>query len=87
LTVINKEPVYDADVVIKHEVLRTLKSAQLLRLSAPGLESKSGVTLGDTAVSATGAWHSTSGKPVPITNAGLKLRVPRASALVASLSL
>jgi hypothetical protein len=87
LTVINKEPVYDADVVIKHEVLRTLKSAQLLRLSAPGLESKSGVTLGDAAVSATGAWHSTSGKPVPITNAGLKLRVPRASALVASLSL
>ena len=86
LTIINKEPLYDANLVLKRETLPSVKSAQLVRLSAPRLESKSGVTLGDAAVSATGAWRSTSGKPVAIHNAGLKLNVPRASALIASLS-
>jgi len=86
LTIINKEPLYDANLVLKRETSPSVKSAQLVRLSAPRLESKSGVTLGDAAVSATGAWRSTSGKPVAIHNAGLKLNVPRASALIASLS-
>jgi len=87
LTIINKEPGYDADVVIKHEMLPTLKSAQLARLSGPSLESKVGVTLGEAAVSATGTWRSTSAKPVAINNSGVKLSVHRASALVANLSL
>lgn len=82
LTIINKEPGYDANIVIKHEMLPTFQSAQLVRLSGPSLESKSGVTLGDAAVSATGTWRSTSARAIAVNNAGLKLSVPRASALV-----
>lgn len=87
LTIINRETGYDADVVIKHEMLPSLESAQLARLSGPSLENRSDVTLGDAAVSATGAWRSTSAKAVAVNNAGVKLTVHRASALVASLSL
>jgi hypothetical protein len=86
LTIINKEADYHAEVAIKHEMSASFKTAQVLQLSAPSLESKSGIALGEAAVSASGAWHPASTTSITFNNAGLKLRVPHASALVATLS-
>lgn len=85
LTIINKEPGYDAKVVIRHESLR-FQPVHIVQLSGPSLESKSGVTLGRAEVSATGAWRSASAISVASSNTGLNLDVPHASALVATLS-
>jgi hypothetical protein len=85
VTIINKEPGYDAKVVIRHDSLRS-QPAHVVRLSGPSLESKSGVTLGGAEVSATGAWRSARAISIASNNTGLTLDVPHASALVATLS-
>lgn len=86
VTIINKEPSYDANIVIKPGSLPSYKTANTLGLSAPSPASKSGVTLGSMAVSASGAWQSPGATPMAITSAGIQTSVPRASALIAFLS-
>lgn len=54
LTVINKDHTFDADVNIS--IPKLTATAQVLRLRAPSLDSKDGITLGDSAVSGSGAW-------------------------------
>jgi hypothetical protein len=50
VTLINKEPSWDAVVVINAGQSASFRSGTLVRLSAPSLESKSGVTLGGAGV-------------------------------------
>lgn len=85
LTIINKEPYYDATVVLERPLLSLFKTASVFRLSAPSLATRSGVTLAGTAVSASGTWHPEEEKSMVMHRPELKLRVGRGSALIATL--
>jgi Glycosyl hydrolase family 79 C-terminal beta domain len=80
---INKEPSTDVEVRLISPKKFTHVSA--MRLRAPSLESKSGVTLGDTEVLASGRWEP--GWPERLTVRGSEciVHLPRASAAIVRL--
>ena len=54
LTLINKEPSYDAMIMIDRSGPAVFRRGSVVRISGPSLESKSGVTLGGASVSSAG---------------------------------
>src|SRR5271166_4840463 len=82
---INKEPSTDVEVRLISPEKFTHVSA--MRLRAPSLESKSGVTLGDTEVLASGTWAPE--RPERLTVRGLEciVHLPRASAAIVRLQI
>jgi hypothetical protein len=83
LTVINKEPSRNAEILVTTK--QRIKSASVLRLSAPSLESKEGVTLGGSAVTPDGHWKPVQVQPLQKENRGWRFHIPAASAAIASL--
>jgi hypothetical protein len=85
LTLINKEPSYDATIVIDTEAHKSLRTGSLVRLSGPSLESKSGVTLGGASVSPAGIWKPAQSEQVSAIRGRFPVRIPAASAAVVTL--
>jgi hypothetical protein len=85
LTLINKEPSSDAVVEIDAGGSAPFRSASLVRLSGPSLESKSGVTLGGASVSPAGLWTSALSEDVSTSRRTFEVRVPAASAAIVTL--
>ncbi|MGA9800069.1 MAG: glycosyl hydrolase family 79 C-terminal domain-containing protein [Terriglobales bacterium] len=85
LTLINKEPSYDAAIVIDPGAHKSLRKGSLVRLSGPSLESKSGVTLGGASVSPAGSWKPAQTEEVAGSRGRFPVRVPAASAAVVTL--
>lgn len=85
LTLINKEPSCDATVVLDRESSAAFRSGQIVRLSGPSLESKSGITLGGSPVLSDGVWNSTRVERVD-SDSPWKITVPRASAAIVTLN-
>lgn len=83
LTVINKEPSRDADIVVT--IKNRVTSASALRLRGPSLESKEGVTFGGSSVTADGQWKPAHIEPLRIQGSSCRLHVPAASAAIVSL--
>ena len=83
LTLINKEPSFDGNVVV--DAPTSFRSGSLVRLSGSSLESKSGITLGDAAVSSAGLWKPAREEEVSKTRTGLQVRLPAASAAIVTL--
>ncbi len=82
-TIINKEPERSTDVIIATG--QHLRSANVLRLTGPSLESVEGVTLGGSAVMPNGQWKPSHIEPLRTQDRGCRLRVPAASAAIVSL--
>lgn len=87
LTIINKEPSYDATVVIGQESMPPIRTASAIQLSGPSIDAKSGVTLGGEMLASSGAWHPREVKQISRKIPSLTLPVARASAIVATLQL
>jgi hypothetical protein len=85
LTLINKEPSYDATIVIDAGADKSLRRGSLVRLSGPSLESKSGVNLGRASVSPAGLWKPAQTEEVAGSRGKFPVRVPAASAAVVTL--
>lgn len=84
LVIINKEPSYDATVVIDQRSFLPFKSALVMELSGPSLESNSGVTLGGSIVTSAGGWHPGERAQNARSSSYMKLGVGRASAVIAT---
>jgi len=80
ITIINKDISRDAAVSITST--ENLAKATALRLSAPSLNSKDGVTLGGAAVTANGEWKPSFLEPVSSKGGKCEIRIPAASAAV-----
>jgi len=80
ITLINKEPDLDAAVTI--EPTLPFQNGSVLRLSAPSLESSSGLTLGGATVKSDGTWSADSGQRIQTSDGRVLLHVPAASAAV-----
>ena len=80
MTLINKEPVGDTLVLV--EGLPGRKRARVLRLTAPALDAKSGVTFGGASVSVSGEWTAGVSEMVKVQGGPLQILVPSASAAV-----
>ena len=80
ITLINKEPDLDAAVTI--EPTLPFQNGSVLRLSAPSLESSSGLTLGGATVKSDGTWSADSGQSIQASDGRVLLHVPAASAAV-----
>jgi Glycosyl hydrolase family 79 C-terminal beta domain len=80
VTVINKEPALDASVSIE----RTLpfQNGSVLRLSAPSLDSSSGVSFGGTMVESDGTWRPDWGETIQGSDGKIIVPIPAASAAV-----
>ena len=80
LTIINKDGSQAAavNVALDHR----FTSAKVLRLTAPSLASKEGVTLGRANVSADGEWKPTSLEALATKNRECVVHVPAASAVI-----
>src|SRR6185437_7879757 len=85
VTLINKEPSCDAMMVIEAGASASFRSGSLVRLLGPALESKSGVTLGGTAVSSAGLWKPAQVEEVSRTGDKWQVCVPAASAAIVTL--
>jgi hypothetical protein len=85
LTLINKEPSYDATIAVEAGASAFFRRGSLVRLSGPALESKSGVTLGGANVSPGGLWKLGQTEEVNRTQGKLQVRVPAGSAAVITL--
>jgi hypothetical protein len=85
LTLINKEPSYDALMVIDAAASAPFRKGSLVRLSGPSLESKSGITLGGASISASGLWKPSQMEGVNTTQRTLQIRLPAASAAIVTL--
>jgi len=83
LTLINKEEGFDAAVLV--EGAAAFKRGSVLRLSAPSLESKTGVSFGG-AVNPEGAWHPAQPEQIQVAEGTLRVRLPGASAAVVTLN-
>jgi hypothetical protein len=86
VTLINKEPSYDAIMVIEGGASAPFRRGSLVRLSGPSLESKSGVTLGGARVSSAGLWKAGQIEEVSRTRDKWQVRVPAASAAIVTLN-
>jgi hypothetical protein len=85
VTLINKEPSYDAMMVIEAGASASFRRGSLVRLLGPALERKSGVTLGGTAVSSAGLWKPAQIEEVSKTRDKWQVCVPAASAAIVTL--
>jgi hypothetical protein len=85
VTLINKEPMSDALVVIDARQSVSFRRGSLVRLSGSSLESKSGVTLGGAGVSPAGLWKSTRIDEIISAPRTLQLHVRAASAAIVTL--
>jgi len=85
LTLINKEPVSDAVVVIGRGTSAPFRIGSVVRLSGPSLESKSGVTLGGASVSPVGLWTPIHPDEASTSRRGSQVHLPAASAAVVTL--
>jgi hypothetical protein len=83
VTIINRETSREADVEVlcKHQ----RSHATAMRLTAPSMESKDGVTLAGSAVTASGAWQPGRTEPVQVSHGLCHLRVAAGSAVLVSL--
>jgi hypothetical protein len=86
LTLINKEPSSDVRIALDRNLCSRFRSASVMRLSGPSLESDAGVTLAGSAVSADGTWNPTRVEEFSLTSPQPKLRLPRASAAILHLN-
>ena len=80
IMLINKEP--DLDVGVTIERMSHFRIGSVLRLSAPSLESKTGVTLGRAMVKTDGTWRASSEEKIKASDGKIVLRLPAASAAV-----
>ena len=80
ITLINKESNLDASVVI--EPTLPFQNGSVLRLSAPSLESNSGVTFGGATVKSDGTWHADGEEKIRASDGRVSLRLSAASAAV-----
>ena len=83
VTLINKEAASDAVVVIEGD--SRFRSASVVRLSGPSLESKSGITLAAEAVLPAGTWKTERMEEVARSQGNLKVGLPAASAALVTL--
>ena len=83
VTLINKEAASDAVVVIEGD--SRFRSASVVRLSGPSLESKSGITLAGEAVLPAGTWKTERMEEVARSQGKLKVGLPAASAALVTL--
>jgi len=82
LTLINKEPADDVRVVLDRSLCSRFRSASVMRLRGPSMESNSGVTLAGSAVSADGIWKPMRLEEFSLASPQPKLGLPRASAAI-----
>lgn len=82
VAIINKDDTHAAEARIS--VQHAYRHASAVRLSAPSLESKTGVTLGGSTVNASGQWHVATVDPIPF-KGGYSLSVPAGSAALVTL--
>jgi hypothetical protein len=80
ITVVNKEPAVDATVAIERAL--PFENGSVLRLSAPSLESGSGVLFGGAMVKSDGTWSPDLGDKIQASGGKLFLRLPAGSAAV-----
>jgi hypothetical protein len=80
ITIINKETALDANV--RMTISSTFRSAQVLRLTAPSLTAKDGVTLGGSPVSPDGRWAPRANEVLTTTGGKATVHVPAGSAAV-----
>jgi len=86
VTLINKEPSYDAMIVIEAGASAPFRRGSLVRLLGSALDSKSGVTLGGAGVSSAGLWKPAKIEEVSRTRDKWQVRVPAASAAIVALN-
>lgn len=84
VTIVNKDKLQDASINITAD--RQFRNASALRLNAPSLQSKSGVKLGDAAVTSDGHWVPTQIEQLHVSRSGCKVAVPAASAAIVILA-
>jgi hypothetical protein len=80
ITLINKEPALDANITIERAL--SFQSGSVLQLSAPSLESSSGVLFGGGMVQSDGTWRADLGEKIQASNGKVLMRLPAASAAV-----
>jgi hypothetical protein len=85
LTLINKERSRNVIIVLDRNLSSWFGRASAIRLSAPSLECKSGITLGGATVSQAGSWEAVTIEKIARTHGQLQFSLPRASALIAHL--
>ena len=85
LTVINKEASRDVAILVDQNLRSKFRSASIMRLLGPSLDSKSGITLGGSEVSEDGSWKATRVEALPSTALQGGLPLPRASAAIVHL--
>ena len=83
LTIINKEPSFDA--LIRIEAAMPFHRGSLIRLSGPSLESKFDVSLGGARVSPAGLWKPDRIEEISTSRGRLQVRLPAASAAIVTL--
>ncbi len=84
VTLVNKDLHATAEVRI--EVSGDAKLARVLRLSAPDVTSREGVTLGSETVGSDGDWRPSSGEQIRKTHGAFEIAMPRASAAVLTIA-
>ena len=84
LTLINKEQAYDHAVVIDAGAWGG-RQGSVIRLEAPSLESKSGITLGGAHIARDGSWKPMQNERLTPINGRLQFRLPAASAALVML--
>lgn len=80
VTIINKEP--SLDVSVNLSIPNDLRNGRVLRLTAPSLQAKEGVTFGDAFVSPDGTWKPRATEFVSSSTGRGTIRVPSGSAVV-----
>jgi len=85
LTLINKENSTEANVIIEPITALPFRGGSVTRLSAPSLESKSGISLGGVSVSPGGTWEPAQAEEIHRNGKGLQLRLVPASAAIVTL--
>ncbi len=83
VAIINMESSRDTevDVLCSHR----LSHAGALRLKAPSLQSKDGVTLGGSVVAPSGEWRPKQNEPLPLARGKCRIHMPAASAAIVTL--
>jgi hypothetical protein len=85
VTAINKERSSDATLVLERNLSSSFRAGSAIRLVAPSLESKSGITLGGATVSEAGSWVPVQIEEMVRTQGWFEVPLPRASAVIANL--
>lgn len=86
LVLVNFQPNGAPQRVLRLRLPRPFRAGPILRLSAPGMRAKTGVTLGAGAVGADGTWHAGAALPrVSGAPGALELSMPAASAALVTL--